>query len=767
MGVAGSVLLWILLVALAAEFLFREKLFEFSENRVREEVGKAGANEVLQAVFNCSISGETVDGFGDAETELATKEFGQILKKCSIHGYVFRIRNFLNREERDVNSAAQSVQKSLTQFSNGIPNWGIKLFQFVLAIAAITLIAFFLPDFVNNITLIVTCAAVVTACFLILGSIYAAVSSSLIFGEHKFHPIASFALFIVFGWGMAWVTLAIINWGAAHSIAETMNSLRDNLPPAASNSLQAEDSDDKYCIPYFENGVGSLDEFLKIKCKLADKKHPQELQRMSKRFSTLIPAETKFKLIHDWLEDELNYGLSDELKKENGIVDSLKSNLQKTYLGWIDERQQKAPVIDPDTILTDFKKSERGASATKATVENKLQQIQRKVDEANLGTAETIFKGFQEDLLVKFNDENSAIPLLDRKLIRLISLPNLTVASEQSRIEKLFGTSGFANKKEGKLAKTYFGEFYRQLKSQIPFQVIRWCNGWVQGLTFMAFWLCSFLLLRDYFEHRKLENTWEDDLLKLSVENERLVEDGVTRLRQDKTVYKAGEKKGELNEVGRPISRHYFPANIIREFIQENPSENERVAFASGYHRLLDPREERLATRFSVRAMKSVCQVYAGSSGKTGEIEGAYDKATTFAVLDSARQSWVSRIENGKSMITYFAWAIPSIGFLGTVLGMGVALGKAGGMLSDSQDKQQEVINAVTADLGSAFDTTLIAIAVSLVLMVFIYLVRQFQEDLVYKIEDEIRDSIIPRFRPPSNAVTTAEDKKKEESDDK
>ena len=140
--------------------------------------------------------------------------------------------------------------------------------------------------------------------------------------------------------------------------------------------------------------------------------------------------------------------------------------------------------------------------------------------------------------------------------------------------------------------------------------------------------------------------------------------------------------------------------------------------------------------------------------GEPANESGRYDQSAALAALSTVREAWISKLETGKSMITYFAWAIPSIGFLGTVLGMGIALGKAGGMLSDNQDKQKDVIDAVTADLGSAFDTTLVAIAVSLVLMLFIYWVRQEEENLVYEIENEIRDNVIPRFRPP----TTDED---------
>jgi len=82
------------------------------------------------------------------------------------------------------------------------------------------------------------------------------------------------------------------------------------------------------------------------------------------------------------------------------------------------------------------------------------------------------------------------------------------------------------------------------------------------------------------------------------------------------------------------------------------------------------------------------------------------------------------RLESELSIIRYIAWAIPSIGFLGTVRGIGDALGQAHKAVEGD-------ISGVTQSLGVAFNSTFVALLISLVLMFFIYQLQLVQERLV------------------------------------
>ncbi|MAY34652.1 MotA/TolQ/ExbB proton channel family protein [Litorivivens sp.] len=84
----------------------------------------------------------------------------------------------------------------------------------------------------------------------------------------------------------------------------------------------------------------------------------------------------------------------------------------------------------------------------------------------------------------------------------------------------------------------------------------------------------------------------------------------------------------------------------------------------------------------------------------------------------------IERLESELSMIRYIAWAIPSIGFIGTVRGIGEALGLAHKALEGD-------ISGVTASLGLAFNSTLIALVLSIILMFALYQLQLMQERLV------------------------------------
>lgn len=82
------------------------------------------------------------------------------------------------------------------------------------------------------------------------------------------------------------------------------------------------------------------------------------------------------------------------------------------------------------------------------------------------------------------------------------------------------------------------------------------------------------------------------------------------------------------------------------------------------------------------------------------------------------------RLDSELSMVRYIAWAVPSIGFIGTVRGIGDALGQA-------HRAVQGDIAGVTESLGVAFNSTFIALVISIVLMFLLHQLQLIQERLV------------------------------------
>ena len=94
------------------------------------------------------------------------------------------------------------------------------------------------------------------------------------------------------------------------------------------------------------------------------------------------------------------------------------------------------------------------------------------------------------------------------------------------------------------------------------------------------------------------------------------------------------------------------------------------------------------------------------------------------------------RLDSELSLVRYIIWAIPSIGFLGTVRGIGDALGQA-------QRAVEGDIVGVTVSLGVAFNSTLIALVVSMVIMFLMHQLQLMQERLVLDTQNYCDNNLI------------------------
>lgn len=103
-------------------------------------------------------------------------------------------------------------------------------------------------------------------------------------------------------------------------------------------------------------------------------------------------------------------------------------------------------------------------------------------------------------------------------------------------------------------------------------------------------------------------------------------------------------------------------------------------------------------------------------------------------------ESEAERLESELSMIRYISWAIPSIGFIGTVRGIGEALAQA--------DKAvQGDIAGVTQSLGVAFNSTFIALLISIFLMFLVHQLQLLQERLIFDGENYTNDKLIRHMK--------------------
>ena len=102
----------------------------------------------------------------------------------------------------------------------------------------------------------------------------------------------------------------------------------------------------------------------------------------------------------------------------------------------------------------------------------------------------------------------------------------------------------------------------------------------------------------------------------------------------------------------------------------------------------------------------------------TDSVQSATDAINTVCSNEN------DRLDSELSMVRYITWAIPSIGFIGTVRGIGAALGQA-------HEAMEGNIAGVTSSLGVAFNSTFIALMISMVVMFFMHQLQLIQERLV------------------------------------
>jgi len=116
--------------------------------------------------------------------------------------------------------------------------------------------------------------------------------------------------------------------------------------------------------------------------------------------------------------------------------------------------------------------------------------------------------------------------------------------------------------------------------------------------------------------------------------------------------------------------------------------------------------------------------------------------ASTRSIRDSAEtsravcDSEADRLDSGLAMIRYIAWAIPALGFIGTVRHISEAL------LQAHKAVTGDIIN-VTSSLGIAFNATFVALSLTIVLMFFLHQLQQAQEGFVHNTDHWIDQHLI------------------------
>jgi len=118
-------------------------------------------------------------------------------------------------------------------------------------------------------------------------------------------------------------------------------------------------------------------------------------------------------------------------------------------------------------------------------------------------------------------------------------------------------------------------------------------------------------------------------------------------------------------------------------------------------------------------------------------------------ILRSQAAQDESTVETSYSVVQGFVWAIPVLGFIGTVLGLSEAIGQFSGVLGAGSDVEQisGALKGVTAGLATAFETTLEALVAALVIQLLITMLRKSEEEFLDEAMDYGLRYVVGRLR--------------------
>lgn len=116
------------------------------------------------------------------------------------------------------------------------------------------------------------------------------------------------------------------------------------------------------------------------------------------------------------------------------------------------------------------------------------------------------------------------------------------------------------------------------------------------------------------------------------------------------------------------------------------------------------------------------------------------------------------QVESTFVIVRTACYSLPMLGFLGTVIGISESVGKFTDVLGDTGNIRaiKEAIGGITYGLSTAFDTTLLALILSIIAVVLLSFIENVENGLHNRVEEYCNENLIPRI-PDSVAIAKAE----------
>ncbi|MCI0493072.1 MAG: MotA/TolQ/ExbB proton channel family protein, partial [Planctomycetes bacterium] len=161
------------------------------------------------------------------------------------------------------------------------------------------------------------------------------------------------------------------------------------------------------------------------------------------------------------------------------------------------------------------------------------------------------------------------------------------------------------------------------------------------------------------------------------------------------------------------------------------PADGQPIAEGSRLLAQLDKLPERMQDSYLVRRLREAMQFVC----RKDSAEGLDAHLRHLEELDLANMN------AAYAMVRIAIWAIPILGFLGTVVGITTAVANL------SPEALEQSMPQVTAGLGVAFDTTALALALVMVLVFTKSAVEKLEERLLSAVDSRVSEEMVGRFQ--------------------
>jgi len=119
------------------------------------------------------------------------------------------------------------------------------------------------------------------------------------------------------------------------------------------------------------------------------------------------------------------------------------------------------------------------------------------------------------------------------------------------------------------------------------------------------------------------------------------------------------------------------------------------------------------------------------------------------AIVKNQADNDEAQIASSYTIPGAIVWAIPILGFIGTVLGLSKAIGEFAGALNsgDNLASIKENLSGVTSGLATAFETTLVALIFALIVQLYLNFLQAKESKLLDECNEYCHQNIIAKLR--------------------